>query len=70
MSKCQEMMTVQKETFSFLYHRNNYKLIGVGLSKQTNTSSPNKLILQENQKMVQQCFLSLKSNKKLFQTFF
>ena len=32
----------------FLYHQNYFKLIGIDLSRQTNTTIPQKLVLQEN----------------------
>ena len=55
----------------YLYHQNYYKLIGTDLSRQRNT-----VILQQinfsgklEKMMVQQCLLSLRSSKKLFQTF-
>ena len=31
-----------------LYHQNYFKLIGIDLSRQTNTTIPQKLVLQEN----------------------
>ena len=32
----------------YVYHQNYYKLLGIYLSRQTNTSILNKLVLQEN----------------------
>ena len=58
----------------YSYHQNYYKLIGIDLSRQTNTSinqQINKLInkkinQQKKKTVVRQCFLSVKSSKKLF----
>ena len=52
----------------FSYHQNYYKLIGIDLSRQTNTSIPQQINfvgkLEEDD--VQQCFLLLKSSIKQF----
>ena len=65
--KCQETMTIQN-LLDYLYYQKYYKLIGTDLSRQTNTGIPQQINSQENLKkmMVQQCFLLLKSGKKLF----
>ena len=57
---------------NFAYFKENYKLIATDLSKQTNLKDLNKLILSENSRhktMEQQCFLSLKNQKKLLLSF-
>ena len=43
--KCQEIITIQQEIY--LYHQNHYKLIGIYLSRQTNTSIPQQINLTE-----------------------
>ena len=43
--KCQEIITIQQEIY--LYHQNYYKLIGIYLSRQTNTSIPQQINLTE-----------------------
>ena len=52
----------------YLYNVNYHKVIGLVLSKQTNTSILSKLILQENYKnmMLLYCFLLVNSSKKRF----
>ena len=52
----------------YLYHQKYYKLISTDLSRQTSTNISQEIIMWENQKkmMVQECFLLLKSSKKLF----
>ena len=46
LSKCQKMMTAQQVFFlDFSYHQNYYKLIGIDLSRQTNMSIPQQIIL-------------------------
>ena len=51
----------------FSYHQNYYKLIDIDLSRQTNTSIPQQInFVGKLEEDVQQCFLSLKSRKKLF----
>ena len=53
----------------YLYHQKYYKLIGIYLSKQTNKSIPQEINFAEKlekQLMVRQCFLTLKSSKRLF----
>ena len=51
----------------YLHHQNYYELVGIDLLRQTNMNI-GILILQEIWKkiMVKQCFLLLKSSKKLF----
>ena len=52
--------------------KENYKLIAIDLSKQTKLKDHNKLILLENLKtkiMEQQCFSSLKNQKRLLLIF-
>ena len=51
----------------FAYFKRNYRLIAIDLSKQTKLKIHNKLVLLENLKtkiMEQQCFSSLKNQKK------
>ena len=51
----------------FAYFKQNYRLIAIDLSKQTKLKIHNKLVLLENLKtkiMEQQCFSSLKNQKK------
>ena len=43
--KCQEIITIQQEIY--LYHQNYCKLIGIYLSRQTNTSIPQQINLTE-----------------------
>ena len=51
----------------FLYHQRYYKLIGIDLSRQANTSIPQKINfvgkLEDNATIEQQCFSLLKSSK-------
>ena len=57
----------------YLYHQNYYKLIGIDLSKQINTTIPQQILIsQENQKKIkaQQCFLSLKTSRNYSELFF
>ena len=57
----------------FDYFKEHYKLIAIDLSKQTNIKHRNKLILLENSKtktMEQQCFSSLKNQKRLLLVFY
>ena len=50
-----------------LYHQKYYKLIGIDLLRQTDTSIPQQInFVGKLEEDVQQCFLSLKSRKKLF----
>ena len=55
----------------YLYHQKYYKPIGINLSRQKNTSIPKQVNFAGKwwKMMVQQCFLLLKSSKKLFWTF-
>ena len=55
----------------FGYFKKNYKLIAVGLSKQTKLKDPQQSNLLENSKKIieQQCFLSSKNQKKLLLIF-
>ena len=53
----------------YLYHQKYDKLIGLDLSRQTNTSISQKTNFCKKirkKMMVQQCFLSLKRSEKLF----
>ena len=64
--KCQKIMIIQQEIY--LYHQRYHKLIGIDLSRQTNTSVPQQINfirkLEEDDSGTM--FLSLKSGKKLF----
>ena len=56
----------------FGYFKDNYKLIAIDLSKQTELKDPQQIILLEKLKtkiMEQQCSLSLKNQKKLLSIF-
>ena len=57
-----------KNLLDYLYHQNYYKLIGIDLPRQTNTSIPQQINftgkLEEDDSAT--LFLSLKSGKKLF----
>ena len=55
----------------FAYFKKHYKLIAVGLSKQTKLKDPQQSHLLENSKKIieQQCFLSSKNQKKLLLIF-
>ena len=57
-----------KNLLDYLYHQNYYKLIGIDLPRQTNTSIPQKINftgkLEEDDSAT--LFLLLKSGKKLF----
>ena len=57
-----------KNLLDYLYHQNYYKLIGIDLPRQTNTSIPQQINftgkLEEDDNAT--LFLSLKSGKKLF----
>ena len=52
----------------YLYHQNYYKLISIDMSRQTNTNTPQQINFTEKleEEEVQQCFLLVKSTKKLF----
>ena len=56
------MITIQH----FSYRQNYYKLTGIDLSRQANTNIPQQINFARKykKKMMQQCFLLLKSNKK------
>ena len=56
----------------FTYFKKNYRLIATDLSKQTKLKDPQQIILLANLKtklMEQQCFSSLKNQKKLLLNF-
>ena len=57
-----------KNLLDYLYHQNYYKLIGIDLPRQTNTSIPQQINftgkLEEDDSAT--LFLLLKSGKKLF----
>ena len=56
----------------FGYFKDNYKLIAIDLSKQTELKDPQQIILLEKLKtkiLEQQCSLSLKNQKKLLSIF-
>ena len=52
----------------YLYHQNYYKLVGIDLSRQANTSIPQQISFTGKLKEVNDAtmFFSLKGNKKLF----
>ena len=51
----------------YLYDQKYYQLIGFNLSRQTNTSIAQQInFVRKLEDDLQQCFLSLKSKKKLF----
>ena len=56
----------------YLHHQKDYKLIGIYLLTQRNTSIPQLINFAGNQKkmMVQQCFLQLKNSKNYAKLFF
>ena len=57
----------------FPYFKGHYRLIAIGLSKQTRLNIHSKLVLLANLKtklMVQQCYSSLKNQKKLLSNFY
>ena len=57
----------------FTYFKKNYRLIATDLSKQTKLKDPQQIILLANLKtklMEQQCFSSLKNQKKLLWNFY
>ena len=64
--KCQKIMIIQQEIY--LYHQRYHKLIGIDLSRQTNTSIPQQInfIRKLEEDDGGTMFLSLKSGKKLF----
>ena len=66
LSKCQEIISKQHEIC--FYYQNYYKLIGIDISKQANTSIPQQINfvgkLEEDNGAIM--FLLLKSSKKLF----
>ena len=68
LSKCQEMMTIQQEIYQIICIIKNIKLIRIDLSRQINTSIPQKINfvgkLEETDGT--RVFLLLNSSKKLF----
>ena len=57
----------------FAYFKEHYRLIAIDLSKQTKLKNPQQINFfgkLENQNMEQQCFPSLKNQKKLLLNFY